>query len=82
MDQLWLGNDPRGSGSREVYTPMLAEIGEVHYGRRKIQPKRDVVRAFYAEAEPRLQFPIIRFRPDQFNDVAASARSCRTTCIW
>jgi hypothetical protein len=23
----WLGNDPRGSGSRSVYTPALAALG-------------------------------------------------------
>ncbi len=68
----WLGNDPRGSGSREVYTPILAELGEVHYGRRRNQPKRQVVRAFYAEAEPRLQYSIIRFRPDQFAEIAVA----------
>jgi REP element-mobilizing transposase RayT len=68
----WLANDPRGSGSREVYTPNLAELGEVHYGRRRIQPARQVVQAFYAEAEPRLQFPVIRFDREQFADIAAA----------
>jgi REP element-mobilizing transposase RayT len=68
----WLGNDPRGSGSRDVYTPVLAELGDVHFGRRKLQPKRRVVQEFYEQVAPRLQFPIIRFRPDQFTDVAAA----------
>lgn len=58
----WLGNDPRGSGSRNVYTPVLAELGDVHFGRRTNQPKRRVVHDFYEAVEPRLQFPIIRFR--------------------
>ena len=77
----WLGNDPRGSGSREVYAPILAELGEVHYGRRRNQPKRQVVREFYAEAEPLLQFPIIRFRRDQFAEIAvAFAKSICDRC--
>ncbi len=42
----WLGNDPRGSGSRSVYTPELAELGTVHYGRKKVQPRRSEMRAF------------------------------------
>ena len=57
----WLSNDPRGSGSRSVYTPSLAELGEVHLGRKKLQPSRREVREFYEEAESRLQFPVIRF---------------------
>jgi REP element-mobilizing transposase RayT len=68
----WLANDPRGSGSREVYTAILAELGEVHYGRRRIQPARQIVQSFYAEAEPRLQFPVIRFDPDQIAEIAAA----------
>ena len=57
----WLGNDPRGSGSRTIYTPSLAELGDVHFGRKKVQPSRSTVRDFYEEAETRLQFPVIRF---------------------
>ena len=53
----WLGNDPRGSGSQTVYTPELAELGEIHYGRKKLQPRRSTVREFYEKAESRLQFP-------------------------
>jgi REP element-mobilizing transposase RayT len=68
----WLGNDPRGSGSRSVYTPALAALGEAHYGRRKTQPKRQVVREFFQEAEARLQFPIIHFRPAQFAEIAGA----------
>jgi hypothetical protein len=68
----WLGNDPRGSGSREVYTPVLAELGEVHFGRKKLQPARSVVREFYDEAEPRLQFPVLRFNVEH-RDVIGQA---------
>jgi hypothetical protein len=56
----WLGNDPRGSGSRSLYTPVLAELGEVHFGRKKLQPARTKVREFYEKAESLLQFPVIR----------------------
>jgi hypothetical protein len=52
----WLANDPRGSGSHSVYTPELAEFGAVHYGRKKAQPRRHVVREFYADAEEFLSF--------------------------
>jgi REP element-mobilizing transposase RayT len=68
----WLPNDPRGSGSHNVYTPVLAELGESHFGREKIQPKRAVVREFYEAAEPRLRFPVIRFDAKQRNEIATS----------
>jgi len=80
----WLGNDPRGSGSHEVYTPTLAEMGAAHFGRRKVQPSRKIVQEFYQEAELRLQFPVIRFGLEQFREVAhafaATIRAHRYTC--
>lgn len=57
----WLPNDPRGSGSREVRVDVLRDLGEVHYGRRRIQPPRHLVREFYAEAHKRLRFDPLRF---------------------
>jgi REP element-mobilizing transposase RayT len=68
----WLGNDPRGSGSRSVYTPVLAELGEVHFGRKKLQPARGRVREFYEKAETLLQFPVIRFDATQRDKIAGS----------
>jgi REP element-mobilizing transposase RayT len=68
----WLSNDPRGSGSREVYTPVLAELGEAHFGRKPVQPSRTNVRRFYQQAEPRLQFPVIRFDAKQRNETGHS----------
>ncbi|HWL92823.1 MAG TPA: hypothetical protein VNT79_04760 [Phycisphaerae bacterium] len=57
----WLANDPRGSGSMEVYIPHLAELGEVHAGRKKIQPQRSVVRESYQKAEHRLKHELLWF---------------------
>lgn len=66
----WLGNDPRGSGSVEVYTPKLAGLGDVHFGRRQVQPQRSEVRSFYQIAEAKLQYPVIRFDSVQIRDIA------------
>jgi hypothetical protein len=30
----WLPNDPRGSSSHEVRVPQVAELGELHHGRK------------------------------------------------
>jgi len=80
----WLANDPRGSGSSEIFTPALAELGKAHFGRKKVQPSRSAVREFYAEAEGRLQFPVIRFEAQQRNEMgdafADVIRKHRYTC--
>lgn len=66
----WLPNDPRGSGSHVVHSDVLRDLGELHHGRRRIQPPGRVIREFYEEAEPRLRFPVLRFNPDQVNLIA------------
>ena len=68
----WLPNDPRGSGSHNVYTPVLADLGERHYGRRRVQPPRRQVRQFYSRATPKLQFPVIRWDLRQIEIIADS----------
>ena len=57
----WLPNDPRGSTSRGVATDVIAQLGESHYGRRKLQPPPRVVDEFYARAEAVLKFPLLEF---------------------
>ena len=80
----WLGNDPRGSGSRSVYTPELADLAIPHFGRRKVQPPRGVVREFYEQATPRLIYPVIRFDDFQIKEIGRAfadvIRRHRYTC--
>jgi REP element-mobilizing transposase RayT len=57
----WLPNDPRGSGSKEVCSDVLAQLGELHFGRKTIQPPRDEVRQFYQRAAQVLQHPLRTF---------------------
>jgi REP element-mobilizing transposase RayT len=57
----WLPNDLRGSGSRIVLSAKLAALGQAHFGRKRVQPSQDEVRAFYECAEPLLSHPVIRF---------------------
>ncbi len=68
----WLPNDPRGSGSHFVAAPLLAELGELHYGRKRVQPLGKEIREFYKQAEERLLFPVIRFAPPQIDLVATA----------
>lgn len=66
----WLPNDPRGSTSRRVASDVLAELGELHYGRRKIQPPRRVVREFYDRAGEVLKFALLELSAADVQAVA------------
>ncbi len=84
----WLPNDPRGSGSLAVLTELLAELGEVHYGRKRVQPPAQEVREFYAHAAERLKHPLLKFdemdRPiiaDAFGEVIESEKYTCYACV-
>jgi REP element-mobilizing transposase RayT len=57
----WLPNDPRGSGSKEVRNDVLAELGQLHYGRKRVQPTGREVRRFYEQAALVLKHPLLPF---------------------
>jgi hypothetical protein len=66
----WLPNDPRGSMSRTIACDVIAELGELHYGRKKIQPAASVLRQFRQQAKEVLKFPLLNFQPVEFQVVA------------
>jgi len=66
----WLPNDPRGSTSRTVASDVIAELGELHFGRKKLQPPADVIRGFRNRAKEVLRFPLLGLCP---RDVLAVA---------
>jgi REP element-mobilizing transposase RayT len=57
----WLPNDPRGSGSNVIRSDLLAELGEIHYGRKSIQPLSKDIDDFYRQAKQVLRFPVLEF---------------------
>src|SRR6476620_10424316 len=59
----WLPNDPRGSNSEEIRKDELAHPGPIRFGRQRIQPSRRELKAFYREANERLEFDPIWFDP-------------------
>ena len=69
----WLPNDPRGSGSHTIDSAVLADLGEIHYGRKKVQPVGDMVRKFYAQAEDKLNHSLRVLTP---TDIALVAAAC------
>jgi len=57
----WLPNDPRGSMSRVIRNDIIAELGELHYGRKRVQPAGGEIREFYRQASKRLKHDLLTF---------------------
>jgi len=80
----WLPNDLRGSSSKTVRKANLLDLGELHFGRKKIQPCSRDIRAFYQQAEDRLKSPLLELSTSAREMVAAGfaevIERCRYTC--
>ena len=61
----WLPNDPRGSYSRDVFSPELRSLAEAHFGRRRQQPSQGELRLFFREAAKQLNFTTLWWEPVQ-----------------
>ncbi len=57
----WLPNDPRGSSSHEIRVERTATLGELHHGRKTIQPPSSEIRRFYTEAHDLLAHEPLTF---------------------
>jgi REP element-mobilizing transposase RayT len=68
----WLPNDPRGSGSQSIYTDVLKQLGELHFGRKRVQPIGHVIRDFYAKAAALLQHPLLTFDENARSEIATA----------
>jgi Transposase IS200 like len=68
----WLSNDPRGSGSCTVRTDVLAELGDLHHGRKRVQPSGSKVRDFQERAEDLLKHPRLSFDEFVVEQIAAA----------
>lgn len=66
----WLPNDLRGSTSTVIRNDVLKQLGELHYGRKQVQPASRDIRAFYARAKDLLQDELLTFAPTHFENVA------------
>lgn len=80
----WLPNDPRGSTSHKICSAKIAPLGELHYGRRRLQPAGKVIREFYAAARGILKYPLLTFTNAEIQtlacDFAATIRQRTYTC--
>jgi REP element-mobilizing transposase RayT len=55
----WLPNDPRGSTSKVIRSDTIAELGNLHFGRKRVQPLGRDIRAFYDVARQVLHHPVL-----------------------
>src|SRR5256885_6873112 len=55
----WLPNDPRGSMSQIIASDIIAELGDLHFGRKRVQPSSREIREFYAAAASKLQHELL-----------------------
>jgi REP element-mobilizing transposase RayT len=80
----WLPNDPRGSTSQTIRNDWIAELDELHVGRKKLQPAGRDIRAFYERAFAALKHPLLEFSPAEFEVVAEAIgqaiAECNYTC--
>jgi REP element-mobilizing transposase RayT len=83
----WLPNDPRGSSSHEIRVERIAELGELHHGRKPIQPPSREIRTFYEHARQALKHPLLTFAEedrqiigDSFQTVIAAQRYTCYSC--
>jgi REP element-mobilizing transposase RayT len=80
----WLPNDPRGSTSKFIRNDLVADLGELHQGRKKIQPAGRDLRVFYEQAALVLKHPLLEFEVGEFAAVAKAVgdavKECGYTC--
>ena len=68
----WLPNDPRGSTSHHIRQNIVASLGDIHHGRRTVQPAGWEIRAFYNKAPSVLKHALLTISPDEREIIAAS----------
>lgn len=66
----WLPNDPRGSTSTEIRCAEIASLGELHLGRKRIQPAGPGIREFYEAARGVLKHSLLTSSPSEIQTIA------------
>lgn len=77
----WLPNDPRGSMSKTIRNDVIAELGEIHYGRKRHQPTGRVVGQFQHAASDLLKHELLTFTDQEIGLIGeAFAQVVRRRC--
>jgi REP element-mobilizing transposase RayT len=70
----WLPNDVRGSTSRNIATDILKDLGELHFGRKRIQPARRELLTFFDKAHALLDHEPLVFNEKDVDAIAQGFR--------
>ena len=62
--------------SRTIACDVIAELGELHYGRKEIQPTSREIKAFYARAREVLKFPLLEFTGEEIAGLGEAMGAC------
>lgn len=68
----WLPNDPRGSVSQRIRNDSIADLGPVHFERKREQPSRKELRDFQKESAKVLRFELRKLSVDELAGVATA----------
>ncbi|HVT89304.1 MAG TPA: hypothetical protein VHD56_10660 [Tepidisphaeraceae bacterium] len=68
----WLPNDLRGSMSREIRCDFINELGDLHFGRKRVLPNSRSIREFYHRASNVLLHPLLEFDNEDRQLIAKS----------
>ena len=60
----------RGSMSKTIACDVIAELGELHYGRKRVQPSAREVTEFHERARDVLKYPLLDFKVSDFAVIA------------
>jgi hypothetical protein len=62
--------------SENIASDVIAELGELHHGRKQVQPAGWVVQDFRERAKEVLKFPIQKFSREDMDIIASSFAEC------
>ena len=65
----WLPNDPRGSTSHTIASDVIAELGQLHFGRKTVQPASRQIHHFYEMAKQVLKFELRAFDQREIHQI-------------
>jgi REP element-mobilizing transposase RayT len=68
----WLPNDPRGSTSRTIRNDILKDLGQIHFGRKRIQPTHREIKTFHDKAQNLLKQPVRILNPNEIQQVGSA----------
>jgi hypothetical protein len=70
----WLPNDLRGSTSKSIRSPIIARLGDLHFGRKQLQPASRDIKTFYKCASQFLKHPLLELNAEAIEAVAHGFR--------